>query len=161
MAHTDACKIQVTEFVRKLADKGMSINKACEVAEKESDGIPSETIRRWWKEIKTQTAAELVKNDQPLPTPENSPQIQENQVAEYGGTRDGAGRPPKYAPPKPSSPPPKPISFALDFATMAISQLERIRDDDPKREDAFNEVIKWINNQLNKENGNGKNPGNK
>lgn len=45
MAHTDACKIQVTEFVKKLTEKGLSINKACEAAEKESDDIPAETIR--------------------------------------------------------------------------------------------------------------------
>jgi hypothetical protein len=33
---------------------------------------------------------------------------------------------------------------AMQFATMAISQLERIRDDDPEREKALAKVEKWI-----------------
>jgi len=36
------------------------------------------------------------------------------------------------------------VSDALSFATMAISQLERIRKDDPKREEALNQVESWI-----------------
>jgi ParB-like chromosome segregation protein Spo0J len=33
---------------------------------------------------------------------------------------------------------------ANEFATMAISQLERVRLDDPKREEAFSRVEKWL-----------------
>ena len=36
---------------------------------------------------------------------------------------------------------------AMSFATAAISQLERIRQDDPKRNDAFIEVENWIQSQ--------------
>jgi len=39
------------------------------------------------------------------------------------------------------------VSDALSFAAMAISQLERIRIDDPKREDAFVRVETWIQGQ--------------
>ncbi len=34
---------------------------------------------------------------------------------------------------------------AMQFAMMAISQLERIREDDPKREEALIRVVDWIN----------------
>jgi hypothetical protein len=34
------------------------------------------------------------------------------------------------------------------FASLAISQLERIRDDDPKRTDALDKVISWCEDQL-------------
>jgi hypothetical protein len=54
-----------------------------------------------------------------------------------GGSRKGAGRKPKYTP--------QPVSDAMDFAVIAISQLERINKDDPHREDAFDEVQRWIN----------------
>lgn len=140
MAHTDACKIQVTEFVRKLTDTGMSVNAACKEVQRESDGIPAETIRRWWQEIKARTAEELVRNDQPPPTPENQSEIPDNQVpeAKHGGKREGAGAPQKYEKPTP------PWSCAMQMAGLAIDQLERIPTDDPKRQDAFQKVMLWI-----------------
>ncbi len=73
MAHTDACKYQVCQFVEKLTEEGMSVNQACKESEIESDGIPSETIRRWWKEIQKEAEVKLVKNDQPLESPELPP----------------------------------------------------------------------------------------
>lgn len=36
------------------------------------------------------------------------------------------------------------VSDAMSFATIAISQLDRIRDDDPKREEALTKVEQWI-----------------
>jgi hypothetical protein len=36
------------------------------------------------------------------------------------------------------------VSDAMAFATIAISQLERIRQDDPKRQDALDKVARWI-----------------
>jgi hypothetical protein len=38
------------------------------------------------------------------------------------------------------------VSQAMDFAEMAILQLERIRVDDPQRRDAFDRVVTWIEN---------------
>jgi len=35
-------------------------------------------------------------------------------------------------------------TYALNFATIAISQLERIPDDDPKRVEALDMVEKWL-----------------
>lgn len=42
----------------------------------------------------------------------------------------------------------KECTEALQFSIVAISHLERIRDDDPKREEALVEVLDWINRQL-------------
>lgn len=107
MAHTDACKIQATEFTRRLITNGMSLNKACKVTEKESDGIPASTIKRWWYEV-TGTVNNQFKNEPPQLTPPPSDEIQENQDSEpsktetvsdlssHGGHREGAGRPTKY-----------------------------------------------------------------
>lgn len=146
-AHTDACKIQVTEFVRKLNNEGMSILAACAEVERQSDGIPAETIRRWWKEIKAKTAAELVKDDQPSPTPLNPPSIQDNQVPEvkHGGKREGAGAPLKY---EKVPDPPKKFTNAIHIAIFVISHLERITFDDPKRDEALQKVADWIEQNL-------------
>ncbi len=38
-------------------------------------------------------------------------------------------------------------SDALKLATNAISQLKKIRNDDPEREKALNQVLSWIKNQ--------------
>jgi len=40
-----------------------------------------------------------------------------------------------------------PATTAMQFAQMAISQLERIRADDPDRDKAFSKVEKWIQKQ--------------
>jgi hypothetical protein len=139
-AHTDACKIQVIEFVRKLNNEGMSILAACAEVERESDGIPAETIRRWWQEIKKKTAAELVKDDQSPPTPLNPPENPDNQVPEvkHGGKREGAGAPLKYG----QAPGPNSVEFtqAIHIAIFVISHLERITFDDPKRDEALQKV---------------------
>ena len=51
------------------------------------------------------------------------------------------GEQPKHKPePKPTIP-----EHAVYFATIAISQLERISDDDPTRQKALNMVVDWIN----------------
>ena len=38
-------------------------------------------------------------------------------------------------------------SDAMQLAEIAITNLQRIRDDDPRRDDAFDYVIQWIQNQ--------------
>ncbi len=84
-------------------------------------------------------------------TPESSTEIEENQEPRKhiatgekppGGEREGAGRPPKatYLHTETYE-----VTDALDFAAIAISQLERINKSDPHREEAFDEVINWIN----------------
>lgn len=46
-------------------------------------------------------------------------------------------------PPQPT-PPTRLASSAMEFAVIAISQLERIRSDDPKRSEALDRVAIWI-----------------
>lgn len=49
--------------------------------------------------------------------------------------------------PPPLVPPPSELaSSAMQFATMAITNLERIQNDDPKKDDALNRVMEWIKN---------------
>lgn len=78
MAHTDACKIQVTQFVKKCCDGGLALNEACRHAEQESDGIPSSTIKRWWYEVNKETS-EQFKNEPQDATAEND---EENNCSE-------------------------------------------------------------------------------
>ncbi len=40
-----------------------------------------------------------------------------------------------------------PVSDAIGFAVIAITNLECIRDDDPKMEEAFTKVETWIQNK--------------
>lgn len=41
------------------------------------------------------------------------------------------------------------VTDALYLAIMAIGQLERIRNDDPKWQEAFNKVMTWIKHRMN------------
>ena len=157
MAHTDACKFQVCQLVEKLVVKGESVNAACKVAQTESDGIPAETIRRWWKDIQNE-AQGLVKNDQrpklsqaeiyemvldvhkkmEVPYPDAI-----KEVASQTGKRPATIR--------------KAFGTEMDrlryghtatqpmhFASIAISQLERITRDDPACHAAFTKVRDWM-----------------
>ena len=45
------------------------------------------------------------------------------------------------------------VSDAMQFAMIAISQMERIRDDDPERQKALEHVSKWIDDNYVKRNG--------
>ena len=91
----------------------------------------------------------LVHGEPPSSTPPPSDEIQENQDSEpsHGGKREGSGRPPKFSPPE-NDPLAAVIpihSDAMNFSWLAISQLKRIRLDDPRREEALDEVEGWIN----------------
>lgn len=209
MAHTDSCKIQVIQFTKKLVNNGVSIREACQITEKESDGIPAETVRRWWKET-AEAEKQWVKNDPSTETPTASSDSEEikRQPAKdgtmRGGPRPGAGRKMKTnesddllidgsddseksldlfdddpveelykevtenpeqehpAEKKTDAPQPKEEpsmkkespararareekrSHAMQFATIAISQLSRIRKDDINKGNAFDKVKNWM-----------------
>lgn len=57
-----------------------------------------------------------------------------------GGKREGAGRPKKIVG----------VSDAMGFATIAISQMERIMDDDPEQIQAYLSVIDWVFGKMRK-----------
>ena len=60
MAHTDACKYQVCQLLSKLVENGASIREASKLVQDESDGIPAETIRRWWLQIKSESEGRFI-----------------------------------------------------------------------------------------------------
>ena len=105
MAHTDACKYQVVQFVGKCKDNGMSINQACKEAERETDGIPAQTVRSWWYEAQKETER-VVENSTMGATPQSDSEIPANSsfskesscpsgeppTATHGGKREGAGK---------------------------------------------------------------------
>ena len=145
MAHTDACKIQVCKFMERLVDNGMSLRNASLATQKESDGIPAKTIQRWWADIKKETEAECLKNETPTTTTGNNEEKQEKPSRDEGGRfQEGAPPGPGRKPKNQATPSYQEVTEALDFAIIAISQLERIRADDPKRFEAFDKVISWI-----------------
>lgn len=98
--------------------------------------IPAKTLekraQRIEEKIKTNVFIPLtVKNHSEIP------QKPENQ--EVMSPLAGPGRSPKFNKPTipASKPPPQPYTNAVYIADIAISQLERITADDPKREKAF------------------------
>lgn len=160
MAHKDACKFQVCQLVEKLVVKGESVNAACKVAQTESDGIPAETIRRWWKEIKNE-AQGLVKNDQrpklsqaeiyemvlavhkkmKVPYPDAIKEVASQTGKRPATIRKAFGkemddrRRQEYA---------GTGSQAFVVADYAICQLERITKNDPACHAAFTKVREWM-----------------
>ena len=66
------------------------------------------------------------------------PELEKLEKPEHGGARKNSGRKPKEVN--------NVVTNAMEFSTIAISQLERIRSDDPKRIDALNRVALWIAN---------------
>lgn len=119
MAHTDSCKHQVCQFVGKLTKEGMSVNQACKETEIESDGIPSETIRRWWKEIQKDTERELVKNDQPMGADEKPPVTppSDSETQTDSSSPEESSSPPATPVPLPEDPLPPPESPEPDKPT--------------------------------------------
>jgi len=150
MAHTDTCKMEVLNFVKKIKEaKGCSINAACQEAFHESDGIPAETIRRWWKEAQKETE-ELVKNDQ-LPTtdanPSENPEKQENQQVVDKAKQSGPGRSKKHEPAPAKEAPRVYATFALQQAARVVEQLKIISQGDPKYLIGCQTILTWFSDQ--------------
>ncbi|MBU4233282.1 MAG: hypothetical protein KJ822_06660 [Proteobacteria bacterium] len=148
MAHQEACQL----FIEQEIEKGLAEGKkpyrigkdlSAWVGKLFETSIPPETIRSRARFIKKR-GGEITT---PPPTPTNSPEIQDNQVAEvkHGGKREGAGPPLKY---EKVPEPPKPYSCAKQMADLAIDHLGRIPEDDPKQKDGFQKVIRWIDKKL-------------
>lgn len=67
-----------------------------------------------------------------------------------GGPRPGAGRKPNAETTQKGDKEEKekPSFWAMSYADMAISQLKRIRNDDPKREEALRRVKDWVEKNI-------------
>jgi len=70
---------------------------------------------------------------------DTTPEIIKGRHPQGGGRREGAGR---------KKIPIRMATEAMEFATMAKTNLECIREDDPEREKALIYIKNWINNQL-------------
>ncbi len=149
MAHSEACQLFIEERIQEGLAAGKtphSIGKELTAVIKKyfEASIPAESIRSRARRMKKSGTGQMTS---PPTTATNHLESQEkrhNQVLtdDKGqfkkGTAPGPGRPPKYVEPEP-------YSCALQMATIAISQLSRIRRGDPKRQEAFQEVMNWIN----------------
>jgi len=171
MAHTDACKYQVCQLVERLVKNGQSVNEASKHVQVESDGIPAKTIQRWWRQIQDETNG-LLNNEQQPETPATTPKsvatsgykpkpqevakrvealvergasIREaaKAVAEETGKTPSAVRQ-AFARERDKLAPEDEPSEAWQFVEIAISQLSRIRKDDPGRKEAFQKLKNWI-----------------
>lgn len=149
MAHSEACQL----FIEEQIKEGLAAGKTPYSIGKEltamierlfEASIPQNTLKARAYRMQKGNGANAPKPATPADHAEN-PEKRPNQklIDAKGrfqkGAPPGPGRPPKYEKPV------EPYSCAMQMARIAISQLSRIMEDDPKREEAFQTVIKWIN----------------
>lgn len=139
MAHSEACQLFIEEQIKEGLEAGKtpySIGKELTaMIEKYFEAsIPPETL----KSRAARMQKKIGSNEPKTETPSNPCKIPDNQDCEHGGAREGAGRKAKY------EKPPEPWSCALQMAGLAIGQLARIPQDDPKRQEAFQKVTLWM-----------------
>jgi hypothetical protein len=149
MAKQEACELYIEQEIKEGLAQGKtpySIGKdlSAWVEKLWETNIPQGTLERRARRVN----AKIGTNVRIPPTVRNLSENQDNQVAEvtHGGKRESSGAPQKYKKDRPLP------SDAMHFAIMAISQLERIMDDDPNRGKALRRVAHWIENQLKQEN---------
>jgi len=142
MAHHEACQLFIEQQIKEGLSEGKSpysIGKelAVWVGKLFEASIPANTLIRRAERAREKITTNVVKPT----TVENDPnflKILTNQQVKLNSPLAGPGRPPKHEKPF------EPYSCAMQMATIAISQLSRITKDDPKRENAFKTVKKWI-----------------
>lgn len=90
--------------------------------------------------------------------------VRYNEGLKMGNSQDNPTQPTKDEHPDPETKPmaggggqkalkkPPVFSQAIQLASLAISQLERIRHDDPKKIEALNRVLSWVEQYKSKEN---------
>lgn len=153
------CPIATSIFIKKQAEqRGVSLNEVIKQYSEET-GTPVRTVERW---VWPATVKNEGKEESETNTGGNGElEKLEKQDLTHGGARKGSGRKKKPAPPiiwkcmrcdgkylidEPVCPKCD-IHYgteAMEFAGVSISQLERIRADDPERTKAFRHVSKWI-----------------
>jgi hypothetical protein len=145
MANREACELYIEQEIKEQLAQGKkpwSIGKELSkwVEKMFETTINPRTIEQRVRRIeKKDNATFVAEKSQPIETIEYSkPEIIENRKPQGGGEREGAGRPLNQ------------VSNAMQFAAMAISQLDRIQPQDPHKTDAFNKVIEYC--QARKEN---------
>lgn len=171
MAHSEACQLFIEEQIEEGLKKGKtpySIGKelTAMIEKMFETSIPHNTL----KDRAYRMQKKIGGNQPNHPTPQNFKEFPEKRInSENVSTQEheeisekrvnqevrdergkfvkvpGPGRPGKF------EKPPKPYSCARQMATIAISQLSRVPDDDPYKEREFKRVLNWINANLLKE----------
>jgi len=145
MTHSEACQLFIEQEIKEGLAQGKTpysigkeltamVEKMFEVT------IPADTLRKRAGRIGTNVhtpATPLTPSE--IPEKPVNQQVRNEAGAFVEGTAPGPGRPPKYQYPQ------EPWSCAMSMAGLAIGHLGRIPDDDPKRHEAFQKVIAWIN----------------
>lgn len=153
MVHQEACQLFIEQEIKEGLAQGKTpynIGKdlSAWVEKLFETNIPARTIEQKARRVENATnvaSAPHPQNHSEIPEKPQTQQIRGESGKFEQGTAAGPGRPQKYTP---IEPPLKPVSDALQFAVMAISQLERVRDDDPQKVRAFKKVSNWINSRL-------------
>lgn len=153
MAHSEACQLFIEEQIREGLAEGKtpySIGKelTAMIERLFEASIPANTLRM---RADRMAKKELSTNVHTSITSENVliiPEKQNNQSVKERQQEPGPGRPLKYQSELGAKPPT--FSDAMTIAAFVIGHLERIRKDDPKREEAFAKVLRWINGRIKK-----------
>lgn len=129
------CKVRTAEIAKSMIDAGVvsSEREAARHIATEIGDQPETVLQRINRGKKAMMTPVITS-----PTAQEKSKkynLEKLEKQKHGGARDGAGRPPL-------------ATEAMQFAVIAISQLERIRKADPKRVEALNRVAGWIENQL-------------
>jgi len=152
MAIPEACGLWIEQRVQEELDNkkdtGASLREigrmiAAEVEKHFETKVKPDAITKKASRI-NRSVTNVTEKSKPTEIKEHStPEIIENRKPQGGGAREGSGRKPKevkeHIPGSGSE-----ATEALQFSCIAISQLERIRSDDPKRSEALGEVALWI-----------------
>ncbi|MBU4317107.1 MAG: hypothetical protein KKF30_07515 [Proteobacteria bacterium] len=156
MANREACELYIEQEIKESLAEGKKphsighelavwIEKVFEVS------IKPDTLKKRAQRIEKNIGTNVPKQSKPTEFIENpTTEIIKNRHPQGGGAREGAGRPPVTPP---VTPPTEEVyvrtsTQAMQFVSIAISQLERIRIEDPKRIEALNKVKSWIEQQL-------------
>jgi hypothetical protein len=162
MAHKEACQVYIEQEIQEGLAQGKtpySIGKdlSAWVEKLFETNIPARTIEQKARRIENATNvappltiynhAEITEKQelQEVRPQDHTVNVQACTSALDPGAKPGPGRPPKYVKE------PEPWSCAQQMADLAISHLGRIPQDDPKRQEAFSQVISWIQQSLKKE----------
>lgn len=153
MAISEVCKFEFKANVdRVVREQKISRRKAIATVAYDI-GLLEETARkqdlRARKEL-GQIVPKESKGPVSSPSPKSNPLPPpvERFQSGRGGSREGSGRPPVNRTSPITAQETSQPTEAMQFAVMAISQLERIRNDDPLQRDALCKVMEWIKERL-------------
>jgi hypothetical protein len=135
MANREACELYIEQEIKEQLAQGKKPWSIGKELSKWVEKLFEVTINpKTIASRATRISSNEEKKSQPIETIEYSkPQIIDDRKPQGGGAREGAGRPKV-----------EDVSYAIQFAQMAISQLDRIQPEDRRKEEAFVMVTNYI-----------------